>query len=309
MFEVLSTEVLEDVIENPLDIEITLSLLQACQKFGSPLTRLIYEKTNLFGLFLKSSPKMNNYINFLYTLVKCNLISSYDNFSIFYKFILEFENLNYKKLVANDSDSYFKLLYVLSNFALRSMKFNPIYNVVIHDLPNFLSKIDYLSKDNLKIIFHSLAVVELMMKHKLCTTDFTEIFTEELINSLVCYYQLKYGNEIEDDVENDKIMLSENIEKELNISIVESNLFQYKILFYKDVEIPLITVDSQKSKNLDSEGKLDSENYILYHHLKSFTNFEPLIIDLPKINSLSQLDNLICDFKNNRKHFFNKCLN
>jgi hypothetical protein len=252
--------------------------------------KIIFENSGLAKRYLSSPSTLKNTIDLLYVIVKGNLIDIYDNYSLYSKLIFEFKYTNYVELIKSDSNSYFKLLYVLSNFALRTKEFNSIYGLILNDLNLFLKEESNLTNENLRCTLESLAVVELMMKFNLTKENYDEKFSASLITNLLKLYLTRTSDNFQAELKNHLDHLFLKTEKNFDIQPSVTNLLPFYELTYKSKDIPLIIIDSKSGKFVNVDKKLTAEYYILYQNLRSFTKTLPMILDISEVDSMEAFE-------------------
>ncbi len=278
------------VLENKIEFNNLVPLIQSCERYSLKDLKIIFENSGIIMKYIQTSGSLISSIDLLHIIVSKNLIDVYDNFSIFVKMIIDLKASEYKELIKADSNYYFKLLYIISNFSLRTLEINPIYNILLHEFKDIIQQEEYLTTENLRYTLESLACLELLMKHGITKVNYSEIFDSELITSLLRLYISRVETSMRMEISEQVEQIVKITDRHFSFNIFYTNLLPFSLLEYKGHKIPLIFVNSKVGKNLNNSRKLHSSSYILYRHLKSYLNINPIILDISKINSLLEFD-------------------
>jgi hypothetical protein len=289
---VLCENLVLQVIENKIEFNSLVPLIQSCERYSLKDLKIIFENSGIIRKYIQTSGSLRSSIDLLHIIVSKNLIDVYDNFSIFVKLIIDLKASQYKELIKADSNYYFKFLYVISNFSLRTLEINPIFNILLHEFKDIIQQEESLTTENLRYILESLACLELLMKHGITKVNYSEIFDSELITSLLKLYISRVETSMRREINEQAQQIIKVTDRHFSINIFYTNLLPFSILEYKGHKIPLIFVNSKLGTNLNNSRKLYSSSYILYRHLKSYLDIHPMILDISQINSLLEFDQL-----------------
>jgi hypothetical protein len=262
------------ILNKSFTIDEIINLIEACGRNSVKDTKRIYEnlKDGLLSNIKAMTPK--NLSDLLHSIAKYNLTEVYENNPFYIQFLLKFNEATFKDLLKETP----KLVWTLSSFALRSKEYNPIFKYALEKIPYYLNTVEgEVSTADLKHILQSLSVAELLMKYNLTTVDFRETFDAELISSLLNLYIHRVSSDPDFKFSYLNGIFTENFGNSNNFQKTYTNLYSGNVLTYKDKTFPVILVISSE---LNMDGKLLGEDYINYHHLKSFSQTNPMIVDL-----------------------------
>lgn len=217
---------------------------------------------------------------------------------LYVEFLFNFET---KKFRGEIRQNLPKILFLLSNFALRTKEFNPLFKEMTMLLPQYLKEnltMSEASYENLENILLSLAVVELSMKYNLTDVDFGRYFTPEILTSLLNLYVIKKKND-----ENLQIFV-ENFGLE-KITYSNTNMIVFNYFNFKDDTIPLILVNNS-DYNLD--GKFVSAVYIKFYHLNSYLQDAPMILNVDRVKTKDDLSKEVSAYWRNQNGAYKKYL-
>jgi hypothetical protein len=281
------------ILNKSFTIDEIINLIEACGRNSVKDTKRIYE--NLMDGLLSNIKSLTakNLSDLLHSIAKYNLTEVYENNPFYIQFLLKFNEATFKDLLKETP----KLVWTLSSFALRSKEYNPIFKYALEKIPYYLNTIEgEVSTADLKHILQSLSVAELLMKFNLTTVDFRETFDAELISSLLNLYIHRVSSDPDFKFSYLNGIFIESFGNSNNFEKTYTNLYSGNVLTYKDKTFPVILVISSE---LNMDGKLLGEDYINYHHLKSFSQTNPMIVDLTHVKDRFDFER---EFQSYSKH-------
>ena len=265
------------ILNKSFTIDEIINLIEACGRNSVKDTKRIYENLK-DGLLSKiQTLTVKNLSDLLHSIAKYNLTDVYENNPFYIQFLLKFNEASFKELLKETP----KLVWTLSCFALRSKEYNAIFRYVLDKIPYYLNTFEgEVSTADLKHILQSLSVAELLMKYNLTTVDFRETFDAELISSLLNLLIHRVNSEPDFKFSYLNGVFTESFGNSDNLQKTYTNLYSGNVLSYKDKTFPVIFVTPSE---LNMDGKLLGEDYILFHHLKSFSKTNPMIVNLNNV--------------------------
>ena len=140
------------------------------------------------------------------------------------------------------------------------------------------------------------------MAFNLTNENFETVFNSELISQLLSLYCSRI-TETSESLYSELFKFSE---KELEVASVLTNLLPANMISYKGTDMPLLLITEE---SLNTERDLTGDFYIQYHHLKSYYNIPPIIINVSKIKCIEDFENEFQNYIKRPKTGYKKYLN
>jgi hypothetical protein len=149
-------------------------------KYRSPNMRKYFE--SIERLITYKTLPMTNLTEYLYNIVKYNLISSYENYYLYIQYQLKMKPLSNETI---SIDHFTKQLYILAYFSLNTKKSTPMFEDHLTYLIKYLElNVNNISHQDLEDILLFLCAADCLIRYSLLTNTWGNTLRPDIVETL-----------------------------------------------------------------------------------------------------------------------------